>query len=99
MIKVLIEENKLVVTGHAGFANNGFDIVCASVSTAVMMSINQIEIFGLSDNIKTEIKEGYCSIDVVIDNDIITKVISNLIYTLKDLESQYSKFIKISENI
>ena len=30
------------ITGHAGFADEGFDIVCASVSSAVMLTANTV---------------------------------------------------------
>ena len=46
MITVEIINNKIIkVLGHADYAQYGSDIVCASVSTAVYMSINQIEVF------------------------------------------------------
>ena len=34
------------ISGHAGFAESGYDIVCASVSSAVQLTANNItEIF------------------------------------------------------
>ena len=30
------------ISGHAGFADEGFDIVCASVSSAVMLTANTV---------------------------------------------------------
>ena len=40
MIKVNINKNKIVITGHAEYADYGKDIVCASVSSIVITSIN-----------------------------------------------------------
>lgn len=100
MIKVLIETKKVVVSGHANYAKKGNDIVCASVSTAVMMSINQIEIFDLLDCIEYNVdNNGLIAIEVVKENDTVLKIIKNLVYTLSDLELQYPKYIKINENL
>ena len=100
MINIEIINNKTIkVKGHADYAEYGQDIVCASVSTAVYMSINQIEVFDKTDCIKTIIREGNACIEVVCEDDIVNKVISNLIFTLRDLELQYPKYIKINEKI
>ena len=57
MINIEIINNKTIkVKGHANYAEYGQDIVCASVSTAVYMSINQIEVFDKSECINTIIK-------------------------------------------
>ena len=100
MINIEIIKNETIkVSGHANYAEYGQDIVCASVSTAVYMSINQIEVFDKFDCIKTIVKEGNACIEVVREDEIVKKVISNLIFTLRDLELQYPKYIKINEKI
>ena len=100
MITVEIINNKTIkVYGHADYAEYGSDIVCASVSTAVYMSINQIEVFDKTNCIKYNMLEGNAYIEVVSEDDIVKKVISNLIFTLRDLELQYPKYIKINEKI
>ena len=73
--------------------------VVSSVSTAVIMTINQIEIFELIDKIKFEVKEGYSEIIVVEEDDVINKILLNLTFTLKNLELDYPKYIKIYENL
>ena len=93
MISVKIEKNHVLVKGHAGWAQSGFDIVCSSVSTAEIMTINQI------DKIKFEVKEGYSEIIVVEEDDVINKILLNLTFTLKNLELDYPKYIKIYENL
>ena len=40
MIKVSIKDKNIIITGHAGYADYGKDIVCASVSSIVITSIN-----------------------------------------------------------
>ena len=34
--------SKVVIDGHSGYAESGYDIVCASVSSIVTTSINMI---------------------------------------------------------
>jgi len=100
MINIEIINNKTIkVKGHANYAEYGSDIVCASVSTAVYMSINQIEVFDKINCINTKITEGNACIEVVCEDEVVNKVISNLIFTLRDLELQYPKYIKINEKI
>ena len=100
MITVEIINNMTIkVLGHADYAEYGSDIVCASVSTAVYMSVNQIELFDKINCINYNINEGNACIEVVCEDDIVKRVISNLIFTLRDLELQYPKYIKINEKI
>ena len=100
MINIEIIKNKTIkVKGHANYAEYGADIVCASVSTAVYMSINQIEVFDKTNCIEYSVNEGNAYIEVVREDEIVKKVISNLIFTLRDLELQYPKYIKIKEKL
>ena len=100
MIRVEIINNKTInVKGHANYAEYGSDIVCASVSTAVLMSINQIEVFNKAHCIEAKVFDGNTTITVVSEDEIVKKVIDNLVFTLKDLELQYPKYIKITEKI
>ena len=42
MIKVEIENNKIEIKGHSNYDDYGKDIVCASVSSIVITTINAI---------------------------------------------------------
>ena len=42
MIKVELKDNLITIKGHAGYADKGKDIVCASVSSIVITTINAI---------------------------------------------------------
>lgn len=47
----------LRVCGHSGLADPGFDIVCAAVSSAVMLAVNTItDTFGIAAEV--EVKEN-----------------------------------------
>ena len=95
MIKIDLRKNTLnyeiIVKGHALFDDYGKDIVCASVSTALIMSANLIEKFGINADIKKQ--KRYFKLNVI-NSDVTKKIIENLEYTLKDLELQFPKNIK-----
>ena len=98
MIKVKINynDNKISgfkVTGHANFDRYGKDIVCASVSSIVITSVNlALELDG--ESISYNSKEGLIEVTINKDTDVINKIFENMINMLKELEEQYSKNIK-----
>lgn len=99
MIKVKInyEDNfikSFKVTGHANYDDYGKDIVCASVSSIVITSINmalKLDEF----SVKVADKSGLIETDVLKRDDVINKVFINMVDMLKELEKDYSKNIKI----
>ncbi|MFI3252211.1 MAG: ribosomal-processing cysteine protease Prp [bacterium] len=95
MIKVRIKNDFIEIKGHANQNPHGTDIVCASVSTAVIMSINLIDTFNLLNDISYEIKDGYTKINIINESDDLNKIINNLIYTLNTLGEDYPKYIAI----
>lgn len=85
---------ELEVSGHAEYDESGKDIVCAAVSTAIIVTANAIEMLNLNDNRSLTIEEGYFKLEVLKDHDILNKLLKNLEYTLYDLEQQYPDYIK-----
>lgn len=85
------------VEGHAGFAEKGKDIVCASVSTAIIVSANMINKLGQKENIKVILEEGYFYLEVLNETKEIKAVCENLLYTLDELANDYSRYIKKKE--
>ncbi len=82
------------VTGHALFGEYGTDIVCASVSTALIVTANAIETLGFKDYFFAKVEEGNFELMVHQTNDIIEGLLNNLSYTLDELEAQYQTYIK-----
>lgn len=99
MIKIKINyENDFIksfkVTGHANYDTYGKDIVCASVSSIIITSINLA--LKLDDaSVKVTYKSGLIDANVLKQNDVINKVFINMKDMLKELEKDYSKNIKI----
>ena len=94
MIKVIIENNKIEVSGHANYDDYGKDIVCASVSSIVITTINGIieidEEAILYEEDKNKIK-----IEIKKEDKVIKKLINNMVFMLESLEKDYPKNIKI----
>ena len=96
MIKVEIDKKKIVVSGHAAYADYGKDIVCASASSIVTVSINAI-LKVASDSISYEVDKKKLTINILKDNDLTNKLIENMISMLEELAAAYPKNIKIKK--
>ncbi|MCR5787190.1 MAG: ribosomal-processing cysteine protease Prp [Acholeplasmatales bacterium] len=86
---------KIEAYGHANFADEGEDIVCAGISMAVAMTANLIDKLGFGCNIVSLTHEkGKFLIETDIENDIVVSIMDNLVDHLQALEQQYPKNIK-----
>ena len=98
MIKVRITKNELieeiVITGHANYSDFGKDIVCSSVSSIVITTVNGID----------KLDNSYLTVDELIDklvikinknNDDCYKLILNMVELLEELERQYPKNVNV----
>lgn len=94
MIKVKVENNKIEVSGHAYFDEIGKDIVCASVSSIVITTINAI-LELTSDVISYEDLDNKILIEILKEDEVAQKLINNMIFMLEGLEKDYPKNIKI----
>ena len=99
MIKVKKEINsnvisKVVIDGHSGYAESGYDIVCSSVSSIVTTSVNMI--VRLNENAISYItKDGFIEITISKHNEAIDIALENMIDLLTELANSYPKNIKI----
>ena len=95
MIKISIKEDEILINGHAMFDDYGKDIVCASVSSIAITTINAIVEF---DNTSIEVREndGYLKIDILKHNKNVDILISNMIKLFEELETKYPNNIKIN---
>ncbi len=96
------ESRKIVrftVSGHAGYSEQGTDIVCASVTTAAFTALN-----GLLDVAKIDVeftvRDGY--LDCCLPENLSEKNRSNadlllesMVLSFQNLEEQYGKFVKL----
>ena len=98
MIKVTIKETDCIkeieIKGHANYSEYGSDIVCASVSSMCITTVNAI--IKIDNNaIDYKEDEGYLLINIKKHSDTVDKLINNLIDLLEELKSNYQKYIEI----
>lgn len=99
MIKVKINYDGNVikgfkVSGHANYDEYGKDIVCASVSTVVITSINLALKLDEKSVVVTD-KPGLIEANILKRDDVINKIFINMKDMLVELQKDYSKNIKI----
>lgn len=94
MIKITIKDDEITIKGHSNYSEYGADIVCASVSSIAITTVNALLSID-EDCISYEDKDGYLNIKIKKHNEVIDKLINNMINLLKELENQYKKNIKI----
>ena len=100
MIKVLISKKENIIdsikiTGHAGFSEAGSDIVCASVSSICITTVNALIRID-SECINYEETDGYLKVDIKKHDKIVDTLIENMVSLLTELEQDYKKYIKIN---
>ena len=94
MIKVKIKDKKIIITGHSDYDEYGKDIVCASVSSIVITSVNaalKLEEKSLEYVEKTD----KLTINILSSNKSILIIMENMIELLEELSLTYKENIKI----
>lgn len=94
MIKIKINKDEITIKGHSGYAEEGFDIVCASVSSIAITTVNSLLRID-EDCIDYIEKDGYLNIKIKKHNETIDKLMDNMIDLLKELEKDYEEYIEI----
>lgn len=88
--------SSIVASGHAMYSDNGKDIVCSATSSCIITTVNGIiKINPSSISIKQE--ENKIFIEVLKHDDIVNKLLENMIEMLEELEEQYPKNIRLSK--
>ena len=83
-----------LIEGHSGFADEGEDIVCASISSAAFMVANTISEV-LKVNARTEVSDGKMKLTVNEEQRHITKdILLGLKIHLEGLQEQYPEFVE-----
>ena len=96
-VKVLSNKNKIgtiSILGHALYDDYGKDIVCSSVSSIVITTVNGIIEIN-KDYLKLEeVKDGMI-ITILKEDDVCNKLIKNMLSLLEELEESYPENIRI----
>lgn len=99
-VKVMMENDivkQIILKGHSGYDVSGKDIVCSSISSIVITTVNGIVSIYSEKSIKTKYIDDCLTVDVFMHNEVIDKLVFNMVSLLKKLEKQYKKNIKVEE--
>lgn len=89
--------DRIEVSGHAGYAESGSDIVCAAVSTACIMAVNGIETQKLAEITYTE-HDGFLECDIPSEREEGADVLLNsLMIMIYEIAKKYKKYLFILE--
>ena len=96
MIKVYVSDKKIELHGHSGYDVIGKDIVCSAVSSIVTTTINGILSID-NDALKYSYKNDVMTIEIINRDDVVDKLINNMIDLLTSLSHDYPKNIIVKE--
>ncbi len=86
--------NYVKISGHSGYKEAGSDIVCASISSIAITTVNAI--IRIDNNAITYSEDdGLLEIKVLKYNDIINTLIENMLDLFECLQKDYKEYIKI----
>ncbi|MEJ5257351.1 MAG: ribosomal-processing cysteine protease Prp [Fervidobacterium sp.] len=83
------------ISGHALYAKKGKDIVCAAVSSVSQHTARVLEVEGAV----VKIEEGYLRVERISKNEISQRFVEELVVTLKDIEEQYPRYVKVDVRV
>ena len=83
------------ISGHSGYDTIGKDIVCSSVSSSLILTVNLLAKLDSKFEFKSDEKIPMMNVKLENYTEIDEKILDNLIDCLKDVSSQYSKYLKI----
>lgn len=97
-VHVYTERNRIKefhVTGHAGFADAGQDIVCAAVSILVYNTINSCERFAHTIlNVSDFPDKLICQVPDKL-SERAEVLLKSLFFGIEQLEEQYGEFVQL----
>lgn len=90
------------ISGHAEYADEGLDIVCAGISATVINSLNLIiKLLGKNVKFTENQEEGYMKLEVVKNNfnqssrEFLELTVENLYESLQQISDIYPNHLKI----
>lgn len=94
-VKKKEEKNHYIkVEGHADYAEEGYDIVCASVSCICITTINALISIDEECVVYSE-DDGFLEIGIMKHDRVIDILIENMLNLIEDLSHDYHEYIKI----
>ena len=95
MIRAVFTKEGFTLSGHAGYADAGADIVCAAVSAMANLVCNAAEAFGAQAEIHAEEESANLSYRLTAGCETAEKLLAVFREELRELENQYPKNIRV----
>ena len=89
--------DSVYIEGHSGYSTVGTDIVCASVSSIVITTINAL--IRLEKEVDCKEDDGFVSIKLLNHDHVMDMLLANMLDLLEELEEQYKDYIKINKEV
>ncbi len=86
---------KFRVCGHSGYAESSSDIVCASVSSMTILTINNIEAFGIASTVKTDETDALIELTLIDDDERAHLLIAGLEREFSALADDFPENVRI----
>ena len=101
MIAVTVEKNagryaSFRSKGHAGYADEGYDIICAAVSALIISTVNSLETF-THDQVRVKEHDGFVDMRFPPEqSDEARLLMDSLVLGLTGIEESYGrKYLKV----
>ena len=82
--------------GHAGYAEEGYDIICSAVSVLTVNTVNSIEAF-TEDGFSVEADDGFLDFQLEdVPTERTTLLMDSMVLGLQDIQNNYgNEYIKL----
>lgn len=95
-IKADTKKSQIVIQGHSGYEEQGKDIVCASVSSIAITSVNAMLRFS-KDSVTWKQEDGYLQIIVEEKSKETLVLFENMLELFQELEQQYKEYVTVEK--
>ncbi len=87
---------KIRVCGHSGYSESGSDIVCAAVSSMVMLTVNVItEDLSVPASVKVDGKDALIELSLETENEFAQTLLSGLEREVSILSDDYPDNVRV----
>ncbi len=84
------------ISGHAGYAEEGYDIVCAAVSSAAYMTANTVtDVMKVTPKLRVNDGDMYLKLDIS-DAHKCSSIMQGFVLHMLSLQEQYKQYITVT---
>ena len=86
------------ISGHAGYADSGYDIVCAAVSAiSQTAAMGIVEVLKIKAALKQDDEQGTLTLDLPdVGDERAEAVLQTMAHGLQSIQQQYPNFLRIT---